>query len=73
VSVETLVAPESAISEGEPASGVFGNRFLLVAVAAQRVLQIRAGSRPRLEPGGHKPCVIAVAEVVAGSVPYFVS
>jgi DNA-directed RNA polymerase omega subunit len=73
VSVETLVALESAISEGEPASEVFGNRFLLVAVAAQRVLQIRAGSRPRLEPGGHKPCVVAVAEVVAGSVPYFVS
>jgi DNA-directed RNA polymerase subunit K/omega len=50
-----------------------GNRFLVVAVAAQRVLQIRDGARPRLNPGGHKPCVVAVAEVMAGTIPYFVS
>jgi DNA-directed RNA polymerase omega subunit len=73
MSVETLVASEPTIPEGEPASEIFGNRFLLVAVAAQRVLQIRNGSRPRLEAGVHTPCLIAIAEVMAGSVPYFAS
>jgi DNA-directed RNA polymerase subunit K/omega len=71
VSAATLVAPESAVPEGGAASEVFGNRFLLVAVASQRVLQIRNGSRPRLDAGTHKPCLVAIAEVVAGSVPYF--
>jgi DNA-directed RNA polymerase omega subunit len=66
-------APESAIPDKEPTRGIFGNRFLLVAVASQRVLQIRAGSRPRVDPGSHKPCLIAIAEVVANSVPYFAS
>lgn len=46
------------------------NRFLVVAVACQRVVQLRNGARTRLDPNGHKPCVVAVAEVVAGTVPY---
>ena len=37
------------------------------------VVQIRGGSRLRLDPGGHKPCVVAVAEVLAGAVPYYMS
>jgi DNA-directed RNA polymerase subunit K/omega len=52
--------------------GPLDNRFHVVSVACRRVVQIRAGSRPRLDPGGHKPCVVAVAEVVAGTVPYYV-
>ena len=55
------------------AVGPLENRFHVVAVACQRVIQIRNGSRPRLDPAGHKPCVVAVAEVVAGAVPYYLS
>jgi DNA-directed RNA polymerase subunit K/omega len=36
-------------------------------------MQLRNGARPRLDPGGHKPCIAAVAEVVAGTVPYYLS
>jgi DNA-directed RNA polymerase subunit K/omega len=53
--------------------GPLENRFHVVAVACQRVVQIRGGSRLRLDPGGHKPCVVAVAEVRAGAVPYYIS
>jgi DNA-directed RNA polymerase subunit K/omega len=73
VSVAAIVAPKSVIPESDSASGPLGNRFLVVAVASQRVLQIRGGARPRLDPGGHKPCVVAVAEVVAGTIPYYVA
>jgi DNA-directed RNA polymerase subunit K/omega len=73
VSGAAVVTPETAATDGDTADGALGNRFLVVAVAAQRVLQIRGGARPRLDPGGHKPCVVAVAEVMAGAIPYFVS
>ena len=53
--------------------GPLENRFHVVSVACQRVMQIRKGSRLRLDPEGHKPCVVAVAEVRAGAVPYYVS
>jgi DNA-directed RNA polymerase subunit K/omega len=53
------------------AVGPLDNRFHVVSVACLRVMQIRNGGRPRLDPGGHKPCVAAVAEVVAGVVPYY--
>jgi len=48
----------------------FEHRFLFVTVASRRVMQIRAGARPRIEAGSHKPTVVAVAEVLAGFVPY---
>jgi DNA-directed RNA polymerase subunit K/omega len=48
----------------------FEHRFLFVTVASRRVMQIRAGARPRVEAGSHKPTVVAVAEVLAGFVPY---
>ncbi len=67
-STEVLITPE-----GETVSPAFGNRFLLVVVASQRAVQIRDGSRPRVDPGSHKPSVLAVAEVLAGCVPYLVS
>jgi len=73
LSDETLVAPESASLEGGSLASLLENRFLVVAIACQRVVQIRAGARPHLDPDGHKACVMAVAEVVAGAVPYFVS
>ena len=53
--------------------GPLENRFHVVSVACQRVMQIRGGSRLRLDPGRHKPCAVAVAEVLAGAVPYYMS
>ena len=73
MSTDTLVAPEPTSPESPSPATLNDNRFLLVAIACQRVVQIRAGARPHLDPDGHKPCVMAVAEVVAGAVPYFVS
>jgi len=66
-------APELASTEPPMLAAVgrgFEHRFLFVTVASRRVLQIRAGSRPRVEAGSHKPTVVAVAEVLAGFVPY---
>jgi DNA-directed RNA polymerase omega subunit len=59
-------------SASEPANGAFSNRFLLVTVACRRVSQIRGGSRARVDAGSHKPVVLAVAEVLAGCVPYII-
>ncbi len=71
--MSVVVAPPAAISPDEPANGAFSNRFLLVTVASRRVVQIRGGSRVRVERGIHKPVVLAVAEVLAGYVPYSLS
>ena len=62
-----VLTPEEAF-----AIGPLENRFHVVSVACRRVAQLRAGSRPRLEPGGHTACVVAGAEVVAGTGPYYV-
>jgi DNA-directed RNA polymerase subunit K/omega len=67
------MTPELAMTEGESAIGPLDNRFHVVAVASLRVIQIRNGARPRVDPGGHKPCVAAVAEVLAGTVPCYVA
>ena len=66
-------APSPSTPTVEPANGVFSNRFLLVTVACRRVLQIRGGSRVHVASGLHKPAVLAVAEVLAGLVPYVIS
>ena len=66
-------APELASTEPPMLAAVgrgFEHRFLFVTVASRRVMQIRAGARPRIEAGSHKPTVVAVAEVLAGFVPY---
>jgi DNA-directed RNA polymerase subunit K/omega len=63
----------TAASERVFEIGPLENRFHVVSVACRRVMQIRTGSRPRLDPHGHKPCIVAVAEVMAGTVPYYVS
>lgn len=64
-------------STGEPVLAAVGpgfeHRFLFVSVASRRVMQIRAGARPRVDAGSHKPTVVAVAEVLAGFVPYIAS
>jgi DNA-directed RNA polymerase subunit K/omega len=64
---------EPEASEVEASLGPLDNRFHVVAVACQRVVQLRNGARRRLDLPGHKPCVVAVAEVVAGTVPYYLS
>ena len=71
MSATPSVAPLARIAESGAAVGPLDNRFHVVSVACLRVMQIRNGGRLRLDPGGHKPCVVAVAEVVAGVVPYY--
>jgi DNA-directed RNA polymerase subunit K/omega len=70
VSAEKAPSPAPT---NDPPNGAFSNRFLLVTVACRRVLQIRGGSRIRVAAGLHKPVVLAVAEVLAGCVPYVIS
>jgi len=67
------MTPELAMSAGESAIGPLDNRFHVVVVASLRVMQIRAGARLRLDPGGHKSCAVAVAEVLAGAVPCYIA
>jgi DNA-directed RNA polymerase subunit K/omega len=70
LSVEIAPEPTAVASNRNDAGSVYSNRFLFVVVASQRVVQIRNGARPRVDPGGHKPGVVAVAEVLAGLVSY---
>jgi DNA-directed RNA polymerase subunit K/omega len=77
VRADAVVAAHAPAAEAGPAGtcgvGPLDNRFHVVAVACLRVMQIRNGGRLRLDAGGHKPCVAAVIEVVAGVVPYHLS
>jgi len=57
----------------EPSIAALGNKFLLVTVAFRRVVQIRAGARPRVHVESRQPTVLAVAEVLAGCIPYSVT
>jgi DNA-directed RNA polymerase subunit K/omega len=56
--------------EGQPFCAASDSKFLLVTVAFRRVVQIRAGARPRVHVDSLQPTVLAVAEVRAGCVPY---
>jgi len=49
------------------------NRFHVATVASQRVVQLQNGARPRVDPGQHKHCVVAVEEVMAGAVSWFLA
>jgi DNA-directed RNA polymerase omega subunit len=73
MSVDTIDTPVFEAPRSGAMIGPLDNRFHVVAVACRRVIQIRNGSRARVDPGGHKPCVVAVAEVMAGLVPYSLS
>ena len=46
--------------------------FHLATVMFQRARQLRNGSRPRVQPNGHKALRIALLEVTAGSIPWLV-
>jgi hypothetical protein len=73
MSVDTISSRRSAIAEGASAIDPLGAGFHVVTLACLRLAQIRNGARLRLDPGGHKPCVVAVAEVLAGVVPYYLA
>lgn len=73
MSVDTINPRQSAIPGGELAVDPVGAGFHVVTLACLRLAQIRNGARLRLDPGGHKPCVVAVAEVLAGAVPYYLA
>ena len=73
MSAGPIVAPRARVTQSGAMVGPLENRFHVVSVACLRVMQIRNGGRPRLDPGRHKPCVAAVAEVVAGVVPFYMS
>ncbi len=64
----------SALAEELPAdhppAASFASRFLLVTVAFRRAVQLREGARPRVYAASHKPTVLAVAEVLAGCIPF---
>ena len=49
------------------------NRFHVATVASQRVVQLQNGARPRVDPGQHKHCIVAVEEVMAGAVSWFLA
>jgi DNA-directed RNA polymerase subunit K/omega len=67
----TGAAPLAAVADVSEPTTVVENRFLLTTVAFRRLLQIRGGSRPRVDVAGHKPTFQAVAEVRAGCVAYW--
>jgi len=57
---------EVVVGEGQVLSG----NFHLATVVFRRALQLRAGARPRVDPGRHKLGHIAFLEVTAGAVPW---
>jgi DNA-directed RNA polymerase subunit K/omega len=65
----SAVPPVSSTLELAPLQ----NRFHVATVASQRVVQLQNGARPRIDPGQHKHCAVAVEEVMAGAVSWFLS
>ena len=59
----------SAIPVNAGADGV-GSKLFLVTVAMQRVRQLQAGSRARVEAPGHKFAHVAICEAAAGLVSW---
>jgi DNA-directed RNA polymerase subunit K/omega len=47
----------------------WGN-FHLATIVFRRALQLRAGARPRVDPGSHKLGHVAFLEVTAGAIPW---
>ncbi len=48
-----------------------GGTFLMVNVAAQRARQIMQGAPPLVPSSSRKPAAIAIREIEAGLVPYY--
>jgi hypothetical protein len=47
------------------------SRFHTVVLAYLRARQLHSGSRPRVDPGGHKVCRVALLEVTGNTVSWF--
>ncbi len=69
-SVSGVALQATPVPAEDVAGTPFANRFLLVTVAFRRVVQVREGARPRVHVASQKPTVLAVAEVLAGCVPF---
>lgn len=54
----------------EPVAPYLHNRFHLLALVFQRVRQLKAGARPRIEAEDHKPTRLALLEVMADTVSW---
>jgi hypothetical protein len=59
----------SEVLAGRDGQLPWGN-FHLATIVFRRVLQLRAGARPRVDPGRHKLGHIAFLEVTAGTVAW---
>ncbi|HEU4402977.1 MAG TPA: DNA-directed RNA polymerase subunit omega [Candidatus Polarisedimenticolia bacterium] len=51
-------------------TGMVGNKFEFIAIAAERCKQLQRGARPKIETLAQKPVTIAQQEVVAGVIAY---
>jgi DNA-directed RNA polymerase subunit K/omega len=67
-----VVAPVETGVSGAGTVGPPSNRFHIAAVAFQRERQLRNGARPRVDAAGHKSCFVAVLEVMADRVSWYV-
>ena len=67
---DTSAAPAAS---HHPELAPLQNRFHVATVASQRVVQLQNGARPRIDPGLHKHCIVAVEEVMAGAVSWFLA
>ena len=67
---DTSAAPAAS---HHPELAPLQNRFHVATVASQRVVQLQNGARPRIDPGQHKHCFVAVEEVMAGAVSWFLA
>jgi DNA-directed RNA polymerase subunit K/omega len=60
---------ESEVLVGGEGQRPWGN-FHLATLVFRRALQLRAGARPRVDPGRHKLGHVAFLEVTAGAIPW---
>jgi DNA-directed RNA polymerase subunit K/omega len=68
------------IAEGAPWAACDGSgaarqlgRFHIATLVMQRAKQLEHGARPRAQADGHKPCRLALIEVLVGAVQWSVS
>ena len=60
---------DSEVLVGSEGQRPWGN-FHLATLVFRRALQLRAGARPRVDPGSHKLGHVAFLEVTAGAIPW---
>ena len=60
---------DSEVLVGSESQRSWGN-FHLATLVFRRALQLRAGARPRIDPGSHKLGHVALLEVTAGAIPW---